>query len=415
MSVYPSCPDRSDRRALWLAAPVALLLAASAMPARAQSRLEIHRRSAGAESDSTERQLRRLQRQLDSLARLFNVGDELSVVDRRRIEADLARTMSRMDEMVARLSAASGDRLIRLRGGIAPIGSERSAGAMSRALLQVEEAQAAMPRGWMGLVVEGSGFLPRIENGELIVRYVTYPEIVSVDPSSPAERAGLAPRDTLLSYDGRDVRENDISFTRLLRPNARVVVRVRRDGRARDVPVTVAAAPQRIVVRRDEEVRGKEPWMISRLPDAPSFPRSPVPPPRASGTMRASVRQAPGAPGMPPASAGGVAPTAPTRTGFMFGFGNTGVAGASLTTITEGLGRAVGVLSGVLVTTVPVGSPAHESGLEDGDVITRVAGQAVRSVAQVRQLVGHAWESGARGVELEIVRQKKTQKASLKW
>lgn len=380
-----------------------------------QARIDILRRTSSAQADSIERhQVRRLQRQLDSLFRLVGSSDEMSAPERRRIEAELSRTAERINDLVARLDEP-GDRVIRLRGGIAPMGSERSASAMSRALMQVDELPAEAS-GWMGIVVEGSGYLPRIENGELIVRYASYPEILSVDPSSPAQRAGLAPRDTVISYDGRDVRE-DISYTRLLRPNARVIVRVRRDGRPRDIPVTVAAAPQRIALRRGELDRDKGSYVI-RLPEAPSFPRSGGTPPVQSGTMRAStMRQAAqGGVAMPAAPTAAPGPMAPAaRTGFMFGFGNTGVAGASLATITDGLARALGVTSGVLVTAVPVGSPAHESGLADGDVITKVAGQAVRSVAQVRQLVAMAWEDGDRAVEMEIVRGKKVQRATLRW
>ena len=71
------------------------------------------------------------------------------------------------------------------------------------------------------------------------------------------------------------------------------------------------------------------------------------------------------------------------------------------------------IATGVLVISAPVGSPANESGLMDGDVITRVAGQSVRSVAEVRNLVGMAKEKHA--VELEILREKKAQKILLRW
>ena len=102
---------------------------------------------------------------------------------------------------------------------------------------------------------------------------------------------------------------------------------------------------------------------------------------------------------------------------FGFGYGNgvNAVAGAQLSTISEGLGRALGVSAGVLVTSAPVGSPASESGLVDGDVISKVAGQAVRRVSEVRDLVALAADNGDHAVELEIVRQKKGMKLSLRW
>ena len=97
-----------------------------------------------------------------------------------------------------------------------------------------------------------------------------------------------------------------------------------------------------------------------------------------------------------------------------FAFGS-GVAGAQLSTISEGLGKALGVSSGVLVTSAPVGSPANESGLQDGDVIAKVGRQPVRRVYEVIDLVGLAAENGDHSVELEIVRQRKPLKVMLKW
>jgi len=127
------------------------------------------------------------------------------------------------------------------------------------------------PRGWLGIVIQGAAQEPRVVNGEMIIHYLTHPEIVSVEPSSPAERAGLVPSDTLIAYDGRDVKDGDISMTRLLRPNSRVLVRIRRDGRTRDVPVTIADVPSRISLRRDYvvEMRTSEPGAFVEAPAQP--------------------------------------------------------------------------------------------------------------------------------------------------
>jgi len=73
------------------------------------------------------------------------------------------------------------------------------------------------------------------------------------------------------------------------------------------------------------------------------------------------------------------------------------------------------VSSGVLVTNAPAGSPASESGLTDGDVIVKVSGQPVRSVLEVRQLVGFAYQNGERSVEIDLLRQKKPVKTTLRW
>jgi S1-C subfamily serine protease len=93
----------------------------------------------------------------------------------------------------------------------------------------------------------------------------------------------------------------------------------------------------------------------------------------------------------------------------------TGVAGAQMTAVTEGLGRPFGVRQGVLVTNSPPDSPAFLSGLRDGDVIVKVAGRPVRTVSDVREAVGRAWGNGERSVELECVREKRTRKVMLRW
>ncbi|MBA3671998.1 MAG: PDZ domain-containing protein, partial [Gemmatimonadaceae bacterium] len=275
----------------------------------------------------------------------------------------------------------------------------------ARAVQHISDLQAAMPRGWIGIVAEGAGGLPRVERGEMIIRYYSYPRIVSVDPSSPAQRAGLAQSDTLLAYDGRDVRENDISLTRLLRPNATIRVRVKRDGRVREVPVVVAEVPQRVAVRRDGEIRMIRATGMSAgtemLMEGPTFPRAPSAPLPAMPRIAVRMPSAPSAPAPPSA--------------LSFSFSVGGVAGAQLTTITEGLARTVGVRYGVLVTSAPEGSPANESGLRDGDVIVKIAGQPVRTVPEVRSLVGITSSNGEHEVELEIVRERRTRSVVLRW
>lgn len=403
-----------------LLASLAVLIAAGAMPLAAQQRIEVMRtRSTRAESaDSTERQLRKLQRQLDSLTRVYNDHDELTMAERKNVEAELGQTVNRLEELSARMNVAR-DKMMRtgeqFRIQLAPRMAERAAASMSRALMQVREVEQARPRGWIGLVVQGPGLSPRVEDGELLVRYFAYPRVVSVDPSSPAQRAGLVPNDTLLAYDGVDVSENEISFTRLLRPNARVNIRIRREGKVREVPVTVAAAPSRIVQRRDEETRARAPWTVGSMPEAPSFPPSPVRAPSPDARLRMTMRSAtPAIAPAPPAAPPQPVPFMRPMVAVGFPSGN-GVAGAQLSTISEGLGKALGVGSGVLVTSAPVGSPAYESGLVDGDVISKVGGQDVRRVTEVRDLVALAAENGDHAVELELVRQKRPMKLMLKW
>ncbi len=412
MSSSPLSPVHPDPRAGGQASFVLslalVLLAAGALPAAGQQRIEITTKRVGRSEVSDS--VRRLQRTLDSLSHVYTEDEQLNAAQRRRVEVEIGTTVERLDEILTRMNgtmfapAASGVR-------IGPANTERAAQALSRELMQVREFEEAAPRGWIGFVAQGAGLEPRVEGGELIVRYFSYPRILSVDPSSPAQRAGIAPNDTLIAYNGRDVRDNEISLTRLLRPNARVRVRVLRDGRVLEIPVTVATAPSGIARRRSDASIARETWNV---PDGPGFPRiamAPTAPGSMSGTARVSIA----------APQAGFAPSPPTRTGptILFGIsGNGAVAGAQLTTITrdlgEAIGQALGATSGVLVTNAPIGSPANESGLRDGDVIVKVGGQVVRTVSEVRELVELANNEG-HTVDVDILRQKKPLRIALKW
>lgn len=359
-------------------------------------------------ADTNERQLRRLERRADSLSQLYNEGDDLSIAQRRSIGDELDRTVGQIEELARRM-AQMDSRLMRVQVQVAPMVDERNAMAMSNALRQAQQSQIPLPRGWLGIVVSGTAREPRVDNGELIIRYLTHPVIVSVEPSSPAEKAGLIPTDTLIAYDGRDVRDRDISITRLLRPNARVLVRVRRDGRTKDVPVTIADVPSRIRLRSETNFVLRAPRAEPALPGV-AFPRSSVP----VNALTPRAAAAPMAP-MPPMPEMEKMPAPAVTPGMIITFGLNGVAGAQLAALTEGLARTVGVRRGVLVTYAAVGSPAYASGLRDGDVIVRVGGDQVSTVAELREKVQMAVENGENSVKLDCVRDRKARAVTLRW
>jgi S1-C subfamily serine protease len=93
----------------------------------------------------------------------------------------------------------------------------------------------------------------------------------------------------------------------------------------------------------------------------------------------------------------------------------SGVAGAQLAGVSATMQRSLGLPAGVLVTQVPVGSPAGESGLEEGDVILRVGGQMVTTVRELRELVKRAADDGEHSVMLELRRGKAPRTLSLRW
>ncbi|HET9683776.1 MAG TPA: PDZ domain-containing protein [Gemmatimonadaceae bacterium] len=382
-----------------LLASFGVVLAGGALPLGAQ-RVDVSTRHTTRTESASTQQLRALERRADSLAHLYSDADELSLAERRRVGEMLDRTVEQIDQLTARLADMSGgDEGAMVRMRLAPATGSRAQTFMRRALA---ESKGVMPRGFLGIVVSGAARDPRVENGELIIRYLTHPAIVSVEPGSPAERAGLEPTDTLIAYDGKDVRDTDIAITKLLEPNKRVLVRVRRDGRTIDVPVTIADVPSRIAIRREMSVE-YAPRPVP-LPSVafPRPPMAPLPPERPMTGRAPEMVEAP----LPPAPA------------MVYGFGIggvSGVAGAQLVAVTAGLGRTLGVRGGVLVTNSPVGSPAYQSGLRDGDVITRAGGVQLRTVADLRDRVAIAANNGEHSVALELVRGKKAWKGRLRW
>jgi S1-C subfamily serine protease len=189
----------------------------------------------------------------------------------------------------------------------------------------------------------------------------------------------------LIAYDGRDVRDNDINLNRLLVPLAKVSVRLRHDGRVREVPVTIGEAPSRVAQRRSDEVNDGRTIVISPSPDGPFPQRIPMPVP------------------------GGA------RGATTFTFVVQGVAGAQLATVSADLRKSLKLSEGVLVTSAPVGSPAAMSGLKDGDVLVKVGDSQVRTVNDVRRAVGYASENGQRAIDVVLVRDKATLTKTLRW
>jgi hypothetical protein len=99
------------------------------------------------------------------------------------------------------------------------------------------------PRGYLGLRLSELSDVRWTDEGRL-VRYCAYPVVVSVEPASPAERAGLLGGDTILAYGGRDlVRDGPIPLDRVLIAGETVRVRLRRDGRTLTRPVVVGERP----------------------------------------------------------------------------------------------------------------------------------------------------------------------------
>jgi membrane-associated protease RseP (regulator of RpoE activity) len=374
---------------------IGLALAAGAPPLAAQRGETVARTARAATGDSLGPKLRRLERSIDSLLRVFH-GDDLSAERRFKLNQLIDERVAEFTAL--RMAAARpGERNVFVRipepGLDTRLGPEPFFPPFS---------SASVVPGWIGIVVSGAPTQIRVENNEMFLRYLTYPEIASVDPRSPAQRAGVAPGDTLMAYNGRDVRREEISMTKLLQPKATVKVRVRRDGKVREMPVVVADAPQRIKLRRDQEMHDTDAgWvpvpsrpLIAQTPPsaAPARAFFPPPPARPIGTTYAIAPRAPVLPFLP-----------------------NGLLGAQFATVSESMKRNLELPAGVLVTTVPIGSPAEESGLEEGDVIVRVGEQMVKGVYELRDHVARAYADGSRSLSVELRRGKERRTVALRW
>lgn len=225
-----------------------------------------------------------------------------------------------------------------------------------------------IPRGWIGLSLDGPHDVMLTSDGEA-VHYFEHPLVVSVDPNSPADRSGISSGDTLMAYDGADVRQSWINMTRLLQPDRKITVSIKREGQTKNFRVTVDSAPLGFVRR-----------LAVPLP-APNlgYRFTPVPP-------------------------GALLPTL-AATNALFG--------ATMSDVTPELGAALSISAGVLVNAAPPESPAYKAGLRAGDVVTSAGGTRVTSVSQFRRaVVEHAEEHE---LTVDVRRKGKARRLTLRW
>jgi len=272
--------------------------------------------------------------------------------------------------------------------------------ARSAIFLRGEAVGSAMPKGWIGINAVGPRSQVVNSNG-YFVQYFDYPSIVSVDPDSPAQRAGILPGDLLVGYDGIDVRGHRFDLTQMLVPEKRLGVSVRRDGEAKDFTVTILPAPVTVADRRRDigqaEIHLRE-----------------VMPTMGEGQYRIeATRSAAAGGGVGGAGAVGRAGAMlPLKTLF---FSANGVLGAIMSTVSADLAKTLKIDQGVLVTDVTDETPASRSGLKTGDVIINANGQPLTTLKQLQEALMARSASGERSVPLVVVRDKHQQKILVNW
>jgi membrane-associated protease RseP (regulator of RpoE activity) len=298
--------------------------------------------------------------------------------------------------------------------------------------------RSAKPRGYMGITFSATMRADAAASGSEIFHFAENPTVETVEPGSPAERAGVSKGDEIILIGGQSVVGRDIVFTQLLRPGNRLPLRVRRDGDTRDVLLLIGQRPPSLdsgCPFLDARIMAAfgDPVSVSQLPLSGAivrtgpFPPGPrlrvirpteAPPPPAPSGFNGVVTAVPAAPLMPnvamPAPAIAEAPRS-ERPVFFFSGGPSApmvIAGATIIRTNADLRETFGVKTGVLVLDVARGSPAYASGLKGGDIIVSVGRGAVTSPLSIQRAIESA---DAQELPLRIIRKKKAQSLVLRW
>lgn len=269
-------------------------------------------------------------------------------------------------------------------------------------------------RGYLGVSFTSENV---VRGRTVYTRFEDYPQILTVEPESPAAQAGVRRGDVLVALDGRDLREREIAMGELLVPGRTVKVKVRREGRTMELPVRIRERPNayRVFVRS-----GDAPGAASEYayvtPDAPALapPAPPVPPtPRAYPGPRAVERPLPSTTTV--VSDGLDVSIQSGTLGSGLSFVRVALLGAELTQLDDDMRDVLGAERGVLVMRVQPTTPAAEAGLRGGDVLVRVGRRRVMDPRDVYEAVRQLNERGEKSAALELVRKGKDGKATLKW
>jgi serine protease Do len=208
-------------------------------------------------------------------------------------------------------------------------------------VLEQLKAHGSVARGWLGVQIQPVS--------EAVAQSLGIPAdegalVAGVEKDSPAAKAGLKAGDLILRYDGKALQDFR-GLPRLVaetKAGSRVQVRVLRQGRERDMPVTIGAMPQAEHVASAQET------------------------PARPGTPRLGLQIAP------------VTPEARERYG-----------------IAEDA-------AGVLVVGVRPGSPAAKAGIQPGSVVSMVGQTPVATPEELAGQVQQAAESGRPSVLLLV-------------
>lgn len=229
-------------------------------------------------------------------------------------------------------------------------------------------AKGKVERGWMGVTIADN------EDGRT--------EIVQIEKKSPADLADLEKGDIVLSMDGKDVKGSQslASEIRKRKPGQGVALKVERDGKTIEVKIKLAEYPEH----------------EARLELERAFPRLFVTPEVETKGFTSPLERV-------------FSPRAKTLPdlGRFRSLAYRKYLGIFLNEITPELSEHFGLKDGVglLVTKFADKSPAQDAGLKVGDVVFKVDGVRVDTVAKLSEIIQDKKKGDK--VKVEFLRDKK--------
>ena len=269
------------------------------------------------------------------------------------------------------------------------------------------------PEGWFGVVTTGATMRDRREDGRTVTRFLESPIVASVDPGSPADRAGVRAGDVLMELGGKQLLRENVVFAELLRPGERIMVKLQRGNDVVTLLPVIEPLPE-VTVQPCTWVDAGVAYQVAPMPaQVPVRVRAKTTP--QGGQEYAYVYER-------PRKDSGEAVTTTTQVPVagavyagpmvsMFTGGASVLAGLQLVPLSSESSRALGVSQGILVNQVLPG-PGREAGLKGGDILVSADSQDLRSMDVLRRVINRATD---RTVTIVIVRDKKRETVQLKW
>lgn len=241
-------------------------------------------------------------------------------------------------------------------------------------------AQNPQSKGWVGIVIT-SGIGQTDRAGSMV--FNDYPVIESIEPGSPAERAGLMTGDIVMSINSQDLRKNPVPPPAMLEPGQKVTFRFKRNDTMKLATILVEPRPE----------GNPQTFRLSIIGPVPGPDRG-----EAGPTQRVTIRR-------PMVEINPLA--TPSAVPSIV------VAGALLTQLNEDMRDALSIKgNGVFVINVRTDSPAGEAGLKGGDVILKADRQSVENPGELLRIMRANTEAAVR---LELIRKRKSQTITLRW